>query len=61
MRMAECIGLALMTLLELRNHQDGLGELARVATNITLLEKCSSRVRENQQKICWFPMRVRNT
>ena len=26
-----------------------------------LLEKCSSRVWENQQKFCWFPMRVRNT
>lgn len=32
MCMAECIGLALLTLLDLRNHQDGQGKLVMVAT-----------------------------
>ena len=32
MRMAAYIGLVLVTLLKLKNHQDGYGKLARVAT-----------------------------
>ena len=28
---------------------------------LPLLEKCSSRVRENQHKFCWFPMWIKNS
>ena len=37
------------------------GVLRQMGILTPLLEKCSSCARENQQKFCWFPMRIRNT